>query len=111
MKYFNIGSETEIGGYAKLTRLGQTVELPEAIFWDAVRGGALLLPEADFKHLGITDEELEKYPTAGLQRFAPEELREKIKAGGLIAHKMRTGDWQPKPADKPGATVKESANG
>lgn len=100
MKYFNIGSETEIGGYPKLLRLGQSVELPEAIYRDAVHGGALLLTEEEFNGLGFTAEELEKYPTGGLQRFAPEAVREKLKAGGLIVHKMRTAE-----ADKPEGEV------
>lgn len=101
-KYFNIGSETEIGGYPKLNRLGQPVELPEAIYRDAVHGGALLLTEAEFQSLGFTEEELEKYPTGGLQRFAPEPVLAKIKAGGLIVHKIRTAE-----AEKP----QEEVNG
>lgn len=88
MTFRNVGSETDIG-HAELRKLGQPVELDEALALEALRGGACVLPAAEFEAIGFTEDELRKYATPGAQIKAPPEFKDKLKAAWLAADKLR----------------------
>lgn len=89
MTYRFIGTTAQIAGVADLKTLGQSVELSEDLFRDAVLGGCPLLPAEEFDALGFTAEELKRYGDAYGREHAPAEFFDKLRAGWVRAAKIR----------------------
>lgn len=100
MKLRFLGSECSIGDYPRLESFGQTIELDEALAADAIRGGAALLPDAQFDALGFTDSELSDYGISASHQFAPAEFLAKKRAGLIAIHEIRENGF-PVPAPAP----------
>jgi hypothetical protein len=76
--YRFIGTYSEIHGVAELKELGQSVQLDEQLFSEAIKGGCAIVPSDDFDAAGFTPDELRKYKYAGPRQSAHEEFKGKL---------------------------------
>jgi hypothetical protein len=81
MLYRFLGATSEIGRTTKLDQLGQKLQLSEAEALNAMQGGCVLLPDAEYQKLGFTAEEEKKHRYAGARRGASVEFKAKLKRG------------------------------
>lgn len=89
MIYRFLGSESEIHGVAKLTRVGQSIQLEASVAREAITGGCSLLPEVEFDALGFTDEELREFGGTYGRAAAPPEFIAKLRAGWVRVAELR----------------------
>ncbi len=70
--YRHVGLETNIFGYRKLERFGQSIDLPDDVAKGIIlgagavqghAGASALLPDAEFQAVGFTDAELRYFAT------------------------------------------------
>ena len=93
MIYRFFGANSEIGGVAILDSLGQKVNLSPEAALDAMKGGCVILPEAEYAALGITVEEEKKFRYVGSRGQAPAEFKAKI-AKGLARYRQTLDEDQ-----------------
>jgi len=76
-----IGTVAEIGfgSVADFKYFGQSADLPESLYREAVLGSCGILPEPDFNAIGFTPQELKLYANPGARQSAPDEFRAKYK--------------------------------
>ena len=86
--YRFLGAYTEIGGVGALDSLGQTIKLDPKAALSAMRGGAVLIPDAEYQKLGFTKDEEQAYRYAGTRASAPESFKAKYKAGLVAWQKL-----------------------
>src|ERR1041385_4636965 len=89
--YRFIGLESDIDGYRKLNRFGQSIDMPDDLARELIlgagpeqgfAGACALLPEKDFQSVGFTDSELRVFaiPSAQFGDKAADFLRKKRNA-------------------------------
>lgn len=88
-QYCFVGAESEIGGVAKLSRIGQTIALSDDAARNAIVGGCAIIPQESFNEIGFTQEELKKYGTQSGRIDAPEDFNAKVALGLELFHRIR----------------------
>ena len=89
MTYRFLGSASDIGESIRLSRFGQSVELPDELARVAVLGGCALLPESEFLSVGFTTRELESFGSVASHERAPAEFLDKKRRALVAAHEWR----------------------
>lgn len=80
MDHRYLGTQTELGRVV-LDSLGQKIRLEDAAAIDAMKGGCVIIPEAEYQKLGITPDEATRYRYPGARGSAPAEVKAKLAKG------------------------------
>ena len=86
--YRFLGAYSEIGGVVALDSLGQSIKLDPKVAIDAMRGGCVLIPDAEYQKLGFTKDEERQYQYVGTRATAPEATKAKLAAGLKVYQKL-----------------------
>jgi hypothetical protein len=103
-----IGTVAEIGfgAIADFKHFGQSADLRDPIYTDAVLGGCAVLPELDFQAIGFTPQELKLYANPGPRQSAPDEFKVKHRRALDKLHANREALEHPSAAPEPSAPKK-----
>lgn len=83
-KYRFAGTKSQIGD-RELTKLGEEIMLTASEARNAIEGHCPLVPDAAFRSVGFTDDELRRYATPGGRADMPPAVEAKLRqAWGLI---------------------------
>lgn len=94
-KYRYFGSESVLSAPGlpasgvPVSRYGQVLEFAEETGDILVAANAPIIPEDLWDEVGITDEEVAEWPSAGIHQLAPEEFQAKAKAVRVKSHGYR----------------------
>ena len=86
-RYIFVGNYTEIGDRV-FSRLGQSADWDEA-FYQQIIGGAAFIPNTEFKKIGFTQDELDRYADYGNRALAPASFNAKVKEATLVLCELR----------------------
>ena len=86
--YRFLGAYSEIGGVGTFDSLGQSIKLEPKAALEAMRGGVVLIPDAEYQKLGFTKDEEKVYQYAGARATAPASFKEKFTAAVKVYQKL-----------------------
>ncbi len=86
-RYRFIGSYTEMGDRV-FTRFGQVADWEEDVYREMVKG-APFIPDADFRRLPFTQDELDRYGDYANRALAPDSFNEKVKQAIIVMVDIR----------------------
>jgi hypothetical protein len=86
-RYRFVGSYTEMGERL-FNRFGQVADWDEEVYARLVEG-APFIPDADFKRLPITQDELDRYADYANRALAPDSFNQKVKQAVIILTDIR----------------------
>ena len=89
-EYRFVGVASKIGDKT-LEALGQRISLTQEEAANAIKGGAKIVPAAEFEAIGFTAEELERYKYQGGRISAPESFWDKMRLAWSVCDDAAEG--------------------
>lgn len=86
-RYRFIGTYTEFGDRV-FSKIGQILEVDDSTYGE-MAGRAPFIPDADFRKISFTDDELDRYGECGSRCLAPESFAAKVRQGAIVLQDIR----------------------